>query len=58
MMPYIMAMLKTAGLDADLQVLDSEAIKEYKDATINKWKVKYQLVLPGLHQKNAAERAI
>ena len=41
-----MTRLKAAGLDVDLQVLDNEASKDYKEAMINKWKVKYQLVPP------------
>ena len=54
----IMTKLKAANLDVDLQVLDNEASKEYKDTMINKWKVKYQLVPPDMHRRNAAERAI
>ena len=39
----IMTRLKAAGLDldVDLQVLDNEASKDYKEAMVNKWKVKY-----------------
>ena len=40
----IMTRLKAVGLDVDLQVLDNEACsKDYKEAMINKWKMKYQL---------------
>ena len=54
----IMTRVKAAGLDVDLQVLDNEASKEYKEIMTNKWKVKYQLVPPDMHRRNAAERAI
>ena len=54
----IMTRLKAAELDVDLQVLDSEASKEYKEAISNRWKVKYQLVPPDMHRRNAAESAI
>ena len=53
-----MTRLKAAGLDVDLQVLDNEASKYYKEAMVNKWKVKYQLVPPDIYRRNAAERAI
>ena len=53
-----MTRLKTAGLVVDLQVLDNEASKDYKEAMVNKWKVKYQLVPLDMHRRNAAERAI
>ena len=53
-----MTKLKAAGLDVDLQVLDNEASKAYKEAMVNKWNVKYQLVPPDMHRRNAAERAI
>ena len=54
----IMWRLKAAGLDVDLQVLDDAASKDYKEAMVNKWKVKCQLVPPGMHRRNAAERVI
>merc|ERR1711884_846222 len=54
----IMTRIKAAGLDVDLQVLDNEASKEYKEIMTNKWKLKYQLVPPDMHRRNAAERAI
>ena len=46
----IMRRLKAAGLDVHLQVLDNEANKDYKEAMVNKWKVKYQLVPPDMHR--------
>ena len=52
----IMTRIKAAGLDVDLQVLDNETSKEYKEIMTNKWKVKYQLVPPDMHRRNAAER--
>ena len=53
-----MTRLKAAGLDVDLQVLDNKASKDYKEAIVNKWKVRYQLVQPDMHRRNAAEKAI
>ena len=53
----IMMRLKAAGLDVDLQVLNNEASKDYKEVMVNKWKVNYQLVPPDMHRRNAAERA-
>ena len=54
----IITRLKAAGLDVDLQLLDNDASKDYKEAMIKKWKAKYQLVPPDVHRRNAAERAI
>ena len=42
----------------DLQVLDSEFSLAYKKAITETWKASYQLVLPHVHCRNAAEREI
>ncbi len=42
----------------DLQILDSNASAEYKEAIIFKWNAKLQLVPPDIHCQNWAERAI
>ena len=54
----IMRRLKARGFDVDLHILDNEASKAYKDLITEKWKVKFQLVPPNMHRRNAAERAI
>ena len=54
----IMERLKAKGLDVNLQVMDNEASKDFKQNMVNKWKVDYQLVPPDMHRRNAAERAI
>ena len=54
----IMTRLEAKGLTVDLQIMDNEASKEYKKTITEKWKVKYQLVPPDMHRRNAAERAI
>ena len=42
----------------DLKILDNEASAEYKKLVTETWNVKYQLVPPHIHRRNAAERAI
>ena len=54
----IMQRLSERGLHVDLQILDNEASKEFKQLMKSKWKVSYQLVPPNVHRRNAAERAI
>ena len=54
----MMERLKAKGLDVDLQVMDNEPSKDFKQNMVNKWKVEYQLVPPDMHRRNAAERAI
>ena len=53
----IMTRLKATGLNVNLQVLDNEVSKDYKDAIVNKWKVKYQfqLVPPVMLNRNGAK---
>ena len=54
----IMTRFNVKELDIDLQVLDNETSKEYKDIMTNKWKIKYQLMPLDMHRRNAAERVI
>ena len=53
-----MTRLHDRGHTVDLQVLDNKASTEYKCTITQTWKATYQLVLPDMHQQNAAERAI
>ena len=53
-----MQQLKDRNLLVDLQILDNECSKEYKATMNQKWGVTYQFVLPDLHRRNTAERAI
>ena len=41
-----------------LQILDNEASKAYKQTITSDWGIKFQLVPPHVHRKNAAKRAI
>ena len=54
----IMQRLKAKDLLVDLHIFDNECSKEYKATIQNRWKVQFQLVPPGMHSQNAAERAI
>jgi len=54
----IMQRLKDRDLIVDLQILDNEASKQYKQTITSEWGVKFQLVPPHIHRRNAAERAI
>jgi hypothetical protein len=54
----IMTRLAARGLSVDLQILDNEASAAYKDAITFKWNATFQLVLPDMHWRNRAERAI
>ena len=53
-----MQQLKDRNLPVNLQILHKECSKEYKATMQKKWNVTYQLVLPDIYIKNAAERAI
>ncbi len=53
-----MTRLAAHGLAVNLEILDNEASAVYKEAIIVKWKAKFQLVSPDMHQRNQAERAI
>jgi len=54
----IMTRLEAQGLSVDLQILDNKASAAYKHAITFKWKATFQLVLPDMHWRNRAERAI
>ena len=53
-----MQRLKNRGLTTDLQILDNEARKNYRDTIKDKWGMDFQLVPPDIHRRKAAERAI
>ena len=53
-----MQRLRDHELIADLQILDNEAITEYKRVIKKKWKANYQLFPPNMHRRNAAEQYI
>jgi hypothetical protein len=50
--------LKDRNLIVDLQILDNKASKQYKQTITSDWGIKFQLVPPHIHRRNAAERAI
>ena len=54
----IMQRLKDRNMLVHLQILDNEAIKEYKTIIKDKCNIKYQLVPSHIHRQNAAKRAI
>ena len=54
----IMQRLNNRDLIADLQILNNEASKQYKHTITSDWGVKFQLVPPYIHCRNATERAI
>ena len=54
----IMQQLKDRRLLVDLQILDNESSKAYKHTITSDWGIKFQLVPPHIHRRNAAERAI
>ena len=45
----IMESLRQQGHDVDLQVLDNEAITDYKKEITETWGAKFQLVPPNMH---------
>ena len=53
-----MQRLKDNDLIVDLQILDNQCSKEYKNLMREKWGVTYQLVPPNMHRRNAGERAM
>ena len=53
-----MQLITDNKLSVDLQILDNEAIAEYKRFIKTNWNANYQLVPPHTHRSNAAERAI
>ena len=54
----IMQKLKECNLLVDLQILDNEASALYRETITGTWNIKFQLVPPYVHHRNAAERAI
>ena len=54
----IMQRLKYCNMLVELQILDNEAITEYKRIIKAEWGVQYQLVPPHIHRRNADEHAI
>ena len=54
----IIQRLKDKGLLIDLQILDNKCSTAYERRMTDKWGVEFQLVLPDMHQRNVAERAI
>ena len=53
----IFTLLKTNGHEPKLHIMDNECSSLMKD-TFKKYNIKYQLVPPYIHRRNAAERAI
>ena len=53
-----MQRLKDRGLTTELQIINNEAILDYKATIKDKWDVDFQMVPPDIHRRNAAERAI
>ena len=53
----VVSQMRTDGLKIKKQVLDNEASEEYKNAIKEKG-IEYELVPPGQHRRNIAERAI
>ena len=45
----IMQRLENKGMLVDLQMLDNEASKAYKQTITSDWKIKFQLVPPHIH---------
>ena len=54
----IMKRLRERGHAVDLKVLDNEASNEYCRVITQKRNATFQLLLPDVHRRNAAERAI
>ena len=54
----IMQRLKDRNMLVNIQILDNEAIKEYKTIIKEKWNINYQLVPSHVHSQNATERSI
>ena len=54
----IMKRLRKNGMSVNLQILDNEASSKCKHLITEDLGIKYQLVLPDTHIRNASERAI
>ena len=55
---YIMTCLRRNGMSANLQILDNEASSKFKHLLTEDLGIKYQLVPPDIHRRNAVEQAI
>ncbi len=53
----LIAMLKSAGIEPKLHLLDNKCLQEHNDK-ISGNRIKYQLVPPNDHRRNIAEKAI
>ena len=54
----IIQRLKDRKLIVDLQILDNETSKVYKQTITSDWDIHFQLVPPHIHHRNADKRAI
>ena len=53
-----MTRLRKNGMSVNLQILDNEASSKFKHLITEDLGIKYQLVPPDIHRRNAAEREI
>ena len=54
----IMTCLRKNGMSVNLQILDNEASSKFKHLITEDLGIKYQLLPPDIHRRNAAERVI
>ena len=54
----IMTRLRENGMSVNLKILDNEASSKFKHLITEDIGIKYQLVPPDIHRRNAAERSI
>jgi len=54
----IMKRFQARGIPVNAQVLDNEASTAYIETITDVWKYTHQKVLPDMHRRNKAERAI
>ena len=55
---FIITRLPKNGMSVNLQILDNEARSKFKHLITEDLGIKYQLVPPYIHRRNAAEREI
>ena len=53
-----MTRLRKNGMSVNLKIIDHEASSKFKHLITEDLGIKYQLALPDIHRRNAAERAI
>ena len=53
-----MQRLANIGHHVDVQILDKEVSKYFKEAIVEDWCATYQLVPPNAHKRNIPEKAI